>query len=180
MVQMKVIFLDRDGTINKLFWKKYIDDPKNVELLPFVKEVLTKLRKKYKLVLVTNQTWIWAGYYTYDDFLAVTAEIQKQLWFKFDAIYACCHHPNEACTCRKPNIGMFLQAQKDLGPIDWKKSWMIGDSCKDMQAGKKMWLNTILIWNDCKSDYQVNWWNKILKIIEKNGEDSWSKNRRNK
>ena len=53
----KAIFLDRDGTLNKLFDKPYISDPSQVELVDdFVKDVLHWLKKDFLLILVTNQT----------------------------------------------------------------------------------------------------------------------------
>ena len=165
---MKVLFLDRDWTINELLDKPYIYNPNDVKLLPFVKEVLTKLREKYKLMLITNQTWIGAWYYSYDDFVKVNKKIEDLLWFKFDAIYYCAHSPDEGCLCRKPNIWLFLQAKKDFKSIDWANSYMIGDKCKDVQAWKKVWLKTILLWDHCDADFKVSWWEEILHLLDSN------------
>lgn len=87
-----------------------------------------------------------------------------------DRIYYCPHHPDKGfageipdlkidCDCRKPKIGLFLQAQQDFN-IDLSRSWMIGDSETDMQAGKTAGCKTILVNNTvshCEiADFQAN------------------------
>ncbi len=48
------------------------------------------------------------------------------------------------CNCRKPNIGLFEQAKKDLN-IDFKNSWVIGDSTRDILAAKKAGMKSVLV-----------------------------------
>ena len=161
------IFLDRDGTINKLFDKPYICDVSEVELLPFVKEVLQKLKQNwYLLIVVTNQTWVGAWYYTKQQAEKVNDKIQKLLWFRFDKIYSCYHAPESNCECRKPRLWLLKQALNDF-EIDLEKSVMIGDKCKDIEFWKKAWLKTILIGDDnlCGADYVCKNWKEIEKIL---------------
>jgi len=166
----KAIFLDRDWTINKLFDKKYVCNPDKVELFEGVKNTLTKLKNLwYLLIIVTNQTWVWAWYYTKQQAEDVNRKIQELIWFNFDGIYSCYHHPDANCDCRKPKTWLFEQALKDFD-IDIENSFMIWDKCKDIEAWKKMWLKTILFWskeNFCNADYSCDNWQDIMKIFEK-------------
>lgn len=59
-----------------------------------------------------------------------------------DGIYVCPHNEGE-CTCRKPEIGLFLMAEKDF-PIDKSRSWMIGDSKTDVEAGERYGVRSLL------------------------------------
>ena len=59
-----------------------------------------------------------------------------------DGIYVCPHDDGE-CDCRKPQIGLFLMAEKDFS-IDKTCSWMVGDSESDIKAGKRYGIKTIL------------------------------------
>jgi histidinol phosphatase-like enzyme len=68
-----------------------------------------------------------------------------------DKFYFCPHHPNAnvekyriVCRCRKPKIGLFLEARKDFN-IDLEKSFVIGDMTQDIFAGKKIKATTILV-----------------------------------
>ena len=61
-----------------------------------------------------------------------------------DMIYYCPHRPDEKCECRKPKPGMLLQAIKDW-EVDIEKSWLIGDSESDVQAGKAVGIKSIRI-----------------------------------
>lgn len=80
-----------------------------------------------------------------------------------NGIYYCPHHPEKGfegeikelkieCECRKPKAGMLFQAQKDLN-IDLGNSWMIGDSQRDIDAGKNAGCKSISIKKDLGADY---------------------------
>lgn len=171
---MKAIFLDRDGTINQLKkWQKYVSDVKDVKLWKNVKETLKKLKDLwYKLIVITNQTWVWAWYYTQKQVEEVNREIEKQLWFNFNKIYACYHHPNANCECRKPKTKNIEQAIQDFN-IDIKQSYFIWDKEKDIQTWKKVWCKwTILISNedikifDIKPDFIIEDFSELLDIVK--------------
>jgi D-glycero-D-manno-heptose 1,7-bisphosphate phosphatase len=64
-------------------------------------------------------------------------------------IYYCPHGTDANCECRKPKIGMILQANADFN-INLEKSWLIGDKISDIQTAINANIkNTILI----KSSY---------------------------
>ena len=60
-----------------------------------------------------------------------------------DEIFYCPHNIGE-CNCRKPDIGMFLKAEK-IFPVDKENSFMIGDSLSDIRAGNNYGVRTIKI-----------------------------------
>ena len=137
------VFLDRDGTLN--IDRGYLTTPAQMQLLPGVGPPLRQLRDAgYALVLVTNQSAIGRGMMTEADLQAVHAEMNRQLaglGVFLDGIYSCpvapptddplaIVHPD-----RKPAPGMLLRAAKDL-QLDLARSWMIGDSLRDVLAGQ--------------------------------------------
>jgi D-glycero-D-manno-heptose 1,7-bisphosphate phosphatase len=138
----KTLFLDRDGVVN--VDHGYVSQPKAFE---FIDGVFTACKQfqdaGYKIVIITNQSGIGRGYYSEQDFHALTdwmvAEFKKND-VDILAVYYCPHHPVKAnapylqeCDCRKPQPGMLLQAinQHNLSP---NNSIMIGDKAPDMQA----------------------------------------------
>jgi D-glycero-D-manno-heptose 1,7-bisphosphate phosphatase len=138
----KALFLDRDGIIN--IEKKYLYKPDDLEFIDGIFEVCRYACEcGYLLVVVTNQAGIGRGYYTEQDFQDLTqwmmAEFAKRFITIF-AIYHCPHHPQGGIGHyrmesfdRKPNPGMILKAQTDLG-IDLSKSILLGDKESDIEA----------------------------------------------
>jgi len=143
------IFCDRDWTINYLPKnQKFICDEKNVKLLPYAKEWLKNFKKEWFLIVViTNQTGVWAGYYTKEQSQNVNNKIQELLWFKFDGIYSCYDKPHKNNKCRKPLPFMVEKACKDLN-IDVKQSYFVWDKPKDIQT----WINA-----NCKWTCLIKW-----------------------
>jgi D-glycero-D-manno-heptose 1,7-bisphosphate phosphatase len=147
------LFLDRDGVLIEEVG--YLADPDQVKLIPRAGAAIARLnRAGVPVVLVTNQAGIARGYLTE----ARLAEIHRRLSAlltaeaaKIDAIYYCPHHPTEgnapyrlACSCRKPQSGMLLQAAADLA-IDLHQSCLIGDKLSDLEAGTRAGCRSILV-----------------------------------
>jgi len=142
----KVIFLDRDGVINKRLIGDYIKKIEEFELLPKVKDALIEFKKMgYLLVVITNQQGIGKGIMTEDDLKVVHNYMLKQLP-EIDDIYYC-PHLHGTCDCRKPKNGMLLKAGEKWN-IDFNNSWMIGDSESDIICGKSVGCKTIRILYD--------------------------------
>lgn len=141
----KAVFLDRDGTINKNK-PEYLHKIKNFEFTPQALPGLKKLSKSnYKIIITTNQSGIGRGYYKQEDMEKLHKWLKERLkkeGIAIDKIYHCPHHPNNDCSCRKPNSGMFLKARKEF-KLNLNKSWIIGDSKKDVIAGRKTNIKTI-------------------------------------
>lgn len=96
------------------------------------------------MLVVTNQRGVARGMLTTADVEDVhrymCAELEKA-GAHIDNVYVCPHEKGE-CSCRKPEIGLFLMAEKDF-PIDKSRSWMVGDSESDVEAGKRYGIRTI-------------------------------------
>ena len=145
----KAIFLDRDGTLNNNRDHYYIWKAEDFQLNPGVVEALTELRERgYMLIVITNQGGVSKGKYTIEDVEALHHHMQSLLEQKgavIDEIYYCPHHSdNEACLCRKPQPLMIEKALARYN-IDPGQSYFIGDSERDIEAGKAAGVRTILI-----------------------------------
>ncbi len=140
---MKAAFLDRDGVINEDYG--YVHQ---IEAFKFCEGALEGLKllksQNYLLIIVTNQSGIDRGLFSEFDYKKLTKQYLKKLSEKglnIDAIYHCPHHPNYSeeifkyCNCRKPKPGMILDASKEFN-IDLSNSIIIGDSERDLKAGK--------------------------------------------
>jgi len=100
------------------------------------------------IVVVTNQQGIGKGYFTVEDLNfthGCMADLIKQNGGRIDKIYFCPNLASDNNSCRKPDIGMALEAKKDFPNIVFRKSIMVGDSITDMEFGRKVGMTTILI-----------------------------------
>lgn len=149
----KVIFLDRDGTINEEV--NYLHKPEDLQILPGVPEAIKLLRDGgFKILVVTNQAGVARGYYSCRDVEVLHEYLNQQLkksgaWI--DRFYYCPHHPvhgigeyKRACHCRKPETGMFEQAGQEYD-VDKEHSYMIGDKLLDVEAGNRYGVHGILV-----------------------------------
>lgn len=149
----KVIFLDRDGTINEEV--NYLHRPEDLVILPGVPEAIRRLREAgFRIVVVTNQAGIARGYYTVEEMNELHGFLNRQLkkdgaWI--DRFYYCPHHPvygigiyKRPCRCRKPQPGMFEMAEQEF-EIDKTRSYMIGDKKIDIEAGHNFGIAGILV-----------------------------------
>ena len=159
------IFLDRDGVINKDMDSKPLC--KDFELLDGVAEAIKSINKSdYLSVVVTNQPMIAKGFVIFEEVENTHKKMETLLGEQhayLNGIYYCPHHPEKGfdgeikelkidCECRKPKAGMLFKATKDLN-IDLENSWMIGDSQRDIDAGKNANCRTISIKKDLGADY---------------------------
>jgi len=164
-MKQKALFLDRDGIIN--IDKAYVHTQEQFEFMPGIFELLRRAQSKgYLLIIVTNQSGIGRGYYTENDFQALTTWMLKEFKKKdirITAIYHCPHLPEENCHCRKPNPGMILHACRDHN-ISPQKSWFIGDNDSDMQAGLNAKIGTLL-WMPKSKSIDPHTHHKNIKVI---------------
>ncbi len=147
------VFLDRDGTINEDV--NFLSSPEQLILIDGSAEAIREINELgLKVIVFTNQSGIARGYFTEDDLHKIHKRLDELLALqgaKIDAYYYCPHHPTEGnweykveCECRKPKDGMLQQAAREEG-IDLKKSFVVGDRCVDVQAGKTAGATTILV-----------------------------------
>jgi D-glycero-D-manno-heptose 1,7-bisphosphate phosphatase len=143
----KAVFLDRDGVINKAYVKegkpyspRKIND---VEIIEGVVEAIFELKAAgFEIVVVTNQPDVARRKIAYDEMKAINDMIMKEA--KISYIYVCPHDDYDNCVCRKPRIGLFLEASREL-KLDLNKSFMVGDRWKDIEAGQLAGCNCFFI-----------------------------------
>ncbi len=140
----KVLFLDRDGVLNRD--TGYLHSVDELEWIPGAKAGLAYAHSKgYDLIVVTNQSGIGRGYYAVEDMNILHEHMNRELTANGAPIlhfYYCPHHKEGTileyaieCDCRKPKPGMILQAFHDYD-IDQKASFLIGDSPRDVEAAE--------------------------------------------
>jgi len=150
------LFLDRDGVINKKIDGDYVRNWQQFEFLPNVIEALKILNKIFgRIIIVTNQRGIGRGLMTKEDLEYIHAkmlEVFEHNGIKIDKIYYCPHdYKKEFCNCRKPKIGMALQAKVDFPDINFSRSIMVGDSLLDMEFAKNAGMIGVLVNNNSLS-----------------------------
>lgn len=148
----KVIFFDRDGTLNRdAGYTHLVDD---LEFLPGVPEVIRRCNDAGRFVIVvSNQAGIARGFYSAGDVDKFHREMNRRLQAHgahIDAFYYCPHHPEgtvaalaKACECRKPGKGMLANACRDW-PIDLDDAVLIGDKQIDMDAARAYGIRGLL------------------------------------
>lgn len=149
----KAIFLDRDNTL--IEDPGYINNPDQVKLIDGVPEALIEFKAMgYKLVVVSNQSAVARGLVTEEVLDKIHKKLKKLLTqnkASLDKIYYCPYHVDgvikkysKESDWRKPNHGMLIAASNDMD-IDLTRSWMIGNSDSDIEAGLKAGCITILL-----------------------------------
>ena len=136
----KAAFLDRDGVINeKAPDGEYVTRWEDFRLLPGAMEGIAQLnRAGFCVIIVTNQRCVAKGLLTEEELGILHRRMTHELALggaTIDALYYCPHELDSACSCRKPEPGMLLEAARSRN-LDLAASWMIGDSQRDIQAGK--------------------------------------------
>jgi len=149
--ESRVIFLDRDGVINKKpSYGDYVKTWQEFEFLPGAIEAVKLLRDKgYRIFVVSNQAGIGRGLMTQQNLKDIHDKMIKEMESQganIDGIYYCPHEISENCDCRKPKPGLLIRAAKENN-IDLTKAVFIGDDEKDEKAGLATGCQTILLNN---------------------------------
>lgn len=137
---LKLVILDRDGTINRAS-DEFVKSPEEWHPLPGSLEAISRLSHAgFHVVLATNQSGIGRGLFDMAALNAVHARMLKSLaavGARIDAIFYCPHAPDEACACRKPEPGLLFQIQERYG-VTLTGVPYVGDSLRDMQAAESV------------------------------------------
>jgi len=145
----KAIFLDRDGVINRKAPEgSYVARVSDVEVLPSSLEAIAKLCANGWLVfVVTNQRGIARGIVSEEAVEEIHRWLSDQVTNsggRIMQVYYCPHDYSDLCNCRKPKPGMLLRAAREYS-LDLARSWMVGDSICDVQAGRAAGCRTVYI-----------------------------------
>lgn len=133
---MKLLILDRDGTINRNR-DDYVASPDEWEALPGALEAVARLNQGgWRVVLATNQSGIGRGLFDMASLNAIHAKMHRQLaaaGARVDAVFFCPHAPEDACDCRKPAPGLFVQIGARFG-VDLARVPAAGNALRHVQA----------------------------------------------
>ncbi len=167
----KCIFLDRDGVIN-IERGSYTWRLEDFEIVPGVVDSLQELKKKgFLLVVVTNQSGISKGLFTKKDMESCHNLMMEKTNYLINDIYYATSNPEfSESLLRKPDSLMFEKAIAKFN-IDPKKSWMMGDSDRDLAPAKKLGIRTIFISkkrDSGKSDHMAANLREATDIINQN------------
>ena len=146
----KVLFIDRDGTLNFETEDEQIDSFEKLGFLPGVFRNMHNIRKNldYELVMVTNQDGLGTDSFPEDTFWPVHNFILKAFeneGVTFDEICIDRHFPEDNAPTRKPGTGMLTKYME--GDYDLANSFVIGDRLTDIQLAKNLGAKGILINN---------------------------------
>jgi D-glycero-D-manno-heptose 1,7-bisphosphate phosphatase len=150
---VRLLFLDRDGTLNRTFGSRPPNTPQEVELLPGVPDILTRYAAEgWQIVIVTNQGGVAAGYVTEAQAHAVLQHTIDLLPVPVAAAYMCPHMVRAAvpqyaldCPNRKPRPGFILKALEEF-QASAQDCLLVGDSITDRQAAQAA--NVPFLWAD--------------------------------
>jgi len=160
------LFLDRDGVIN--VDKAYVHRIEDFEFVDGIFELCQEAQRvDMAIVVVTNQAGIGRGYYTEQQFAALTEWMCTQFAAQgvtIDAVYFCPYHPEHGLGIyrqdsfdRKPNPGMILRARDDLG-LNLQNSILVGDNLTDIQAARAAGVGYAVLVQDrantCETDIE--------------------------
>ena len=134
---MKLVILDRDGTIN-VQSDDFIKSADEWMPLPGAMEAIAQLNHAgWHVVVASNQSGLGRRLFDVAALNAMHTKLHKQLAVvggRIDAIFYCPHSPEEKCNCRKPLPGLFEQIGERYG-VDLKQVPTVGDNLRDLQAG---------------------------------------------
>jgi len=166
---MRVIFLDRDGVINKYPGDAdYVKSWSEFHFLPKIKPALKQLNDKgFKIFIVSNQAGVSKGIFSQENLDLITRNMLNELKkYNIDiaGVYYCTHRPEDNCSCRKPKTGLIdivINRLKKQGlDIEPSRSYFIGDTIRDVETGKVAGLKTILVLSGKeKIENKNNWQN---------------------
>ena len=134
---MKLIILDRDGTINSDS-DDFVKTPEEWLPLPGALEAIARLNHAgWHVVIASNQSGLGRGLFDVASLNAMHAKMHKMLAAvggRVDAVFYCPHSAEDNCRCRKPLPGLFEQIGSRFG-VALKGVPAAGDSARDLQAG---------------------------------------------
>ena len=144
---MKLVILDRDGTINE-DRDDYVKSPEEWVPVPGSLEAIARLNHAgWHTVIATNQSGLARGLFDMAALNAIHERMNRELAMfggRIDAVFFCPHGPAEGCKCRKPLPGLFTMIGERYG-IDLSESYVVGDTLADLQAGAAVGCATHLV-----------------------------------
>jgi len=162
---MKVLFIDRDGTLIEEPEDCQVDSVEKVRLVRGVIPALLELaRHGYRFVMVSNQDGLGTASHPQEAFAAAhdhTLQLFTSQGVTFDEIFICPHMPSDNCECRKPRTGL-LTRYLAATDIDLSLSAVIGDRATDMELAERIGVQGLLVNVDHAAAMR---WSQIVELL---------------
>jgi imidazoleglycerol-phosphate dehydratase/histidinol-phosphatase len=148
---MRVLFIDRDGTLIVEPDDFQVDSLQKVRLVNGVIPALLELRDNgYRFVMVSNQDGLGTDSFPEEHFTScqehMLAMFESQ-GIVFDEVFICPHLPEDSCECRKPRAGLLTRYLAETD-IDLSHSAVIGDRPTDLQLAERIGVTGLLLQQD--------------------------------
>jgi len=144
---MKLVILDRDGTIN-FDSDQYIKSPSEWRPIPGSLEAIARMTQAgYRLVVATNQSGIARGLFDVATLNAIHDAMHRavaQAGGRIEAVFFCPHAADADCACRKPKPGMLLEIGRRFN-VALEEAVMVGDALRDLQAATAAGARPVLV-----------------------------------
>jgi D-glycero-D-manno-heptose 1,7-bisphosphate phosphatase len=144
---MKLVILDRDGTIN-YDSDEHIKSPDECRPIEGSLEAIARLTQAdYRIVVATNQSGIARGLLDTNTLFAIHDKLMQalsQLGGRIDAFFFCPHAADSSCRCRKPQPGMLLEVAERFN-VSLKDVYMVGDAQRDVDAAAAAGARPVLV-----------------------------------
>lgn len=144
---MKLVILDRDGTINHDS-DQYIKSPAEWKPIKGSLEAIARLTQAgHRVVVATNQSGLARGLFDMATLNAIHAQMQRavhEAGGRIDAVFFCPHAGDSHCECRKPRPGMLLEIAKRMN-AELEGVPMVGDSLRDLEAAAAAGARPVLV-----------------------------------
>ena len=144
---MKLVILDRNGTIN-VHREDFVKSDTEWTPLPGALEAVARLNHAgWHVVIASNQSGLGRGLFDMASLNAMHAKMHKMLAAvggRVDAVFYCPHSPDEGCDCRKPKPGL-LRAIAEHYQASLEGIWFVGDSQSDLQAALAVDAQPVLV-----------------------------------
>ena len=144
---MKLVILDRDGTINHDS-DEYIKSPEELRPIKGSLEAIARLTQAdYRVVVATNQSGIARGLFDTRTLFAIHDTLLRalaQVGGRIDAFFFCPHKADDRCACRKPQPGMLLEVARRFN-VALDDTYMVGDAQRDLEAAAAAGAKPVLV-----------------------------------
>jgi D-glycero-D-manno-heptose 1,7-bisphosphate phosphatase len=144
---MKLVILDRDGTINhdSEHHVRSVEDWRPIK--GSIEAIARLTQAGYRIVVATNQSGIARGYFNTRALFEIHEALQRaasQAGGRVDAFFFCPHAADSACACRKPQPGMLVEAARRFN-VALEDTYMVGDARRDVEAAVAAGVRPVLV-----------------------------------
>jgi len=144
---MKLVILDRDGTINEDS-ESHVKSVAEWRPIAGSLEAIARLSQAgYGLVVATNQSGIARGLFDTATLVAIHDRLQRavaEVGGRIDAFFFCPHAADSSCACRKPKPGMLIEIARRFN-VSLGDSYMVGDAQRDVDAAAAAGARPVLV-----------------------------------